>query len=68
MTPFITLKKVAKAPVVHLSFVLTGMLFLNYVADLEVIDKEVTNEEQSKYFKYQLEEILSKDISDILKF
>jgi len=68
MTPFITLKKVAKAPVVHLSFVLTGMLFLNYVADLEAIDRKVVNEERSKIFKYQLEEILSKDVSDILKF
>jgi len=61
-------KKVAKEPVVHFSIVVTGMFFLNYVADLEAVDRVVVSEERSTYSTSQLEEILSEDISKILKF
>jgi len=68
VAPLMVFKKVAKEPAVHFSIVVTGMFFLNYVADLEAVDRVVVSEERSTYSSSQLEEILSEDISDILKF
>lgn len=66
VAPLIVLKKFAKEPAVHFSIVVTGMFFLNYVADLEAVDRVAVKEVQPTYLSYQSEEVLPEDITSQL--
>ena len=58
---FVVIKKVVNEPIVHFSIVVTGMLFLNYVADLEPASAEVDNKVVPTYLSFQLEDLHSEN-------
>ena len=61
---FVVFKKVVNEPIVHFSIVVTGMLFLNYVADLEPAgaEAEADNKVVPTYLSFQLENTHSENV------